>query len=80
MLVAESFREFRCTWCAKVAYVCPADDRGQIYCSDACREVGNDRRLQAARARYRACPLVREDHREYMRQWRAERRANRMGV
>src|SRR5262245_9493574 len=73
MLGDESFREFRCDWCAKLAYICPADDRGQIYCSDNCREAGTSRRGKAAQACYRADPLVREDHRDYMREWRRTR-------
>ena len=59
-----------------MAYVCPADDRGQIYCSEGCRKAGNERRLKKARATYRASPLVHEDHKEYMRGWRTQRRDN----
>jgi len=80
MLGDESFREFRCDWCGMIAYVCAADDRGQIYCSFGCRSVGNRRRLKEARDRYRADPEVREYHRDYMREWRTRRREQRERV
>gem|GEM_PF-6771434 len=75
----DSFREQRCGICGVVFYLCRVDDYGQVYCPD-CQELGRTRSARAAQARYRAHPLVRADHRDYMREWRAGKREKRTRV
>jgi hypothetical protein len=67
----DSLREVRCGRCALVFYVCRRCDRGQIYCDDPCRDAARRDDKREAQRRYRAHPLVRADHRDYMRARRA---------
>jgi len=75
----DDFREVRCLRCQRVFHLCRDDDRGQVYCDDACREAARTAQKRAARAAHQASPEGRDDHRDAMRELRARRRVTDQG-
>ena len=69
----DDFREVRCRRCQAVFYLCRRDDRGQSYCTDACRRVARATQKRAARATHQRSPMGRDDHRDRVRDYRARR-------
>ena len=67
----------RAEGCGAVFYVCSRCDRGQRYCSEACRRRSRRRQCREANRRHQQSPEGRLDHRSRQRAYRlrqAERR------
>ena len=68
--------------CGVVFFVCIRCDRGQRYCSDACREAARRRQTRAANSRYQRSETGKQAHRLRQRAYRKrtlERRATYQG-
>lgn len=48
----ECARQFLCTKCHVLVYICPKCDRGNIYCGSACSQSARKKYLKAANQRY----------------------------
>ena len=59
--------------CRSVFYVCSRCDRGQRYCSRACRRQARLHQHRCANRRYRNSPEARADHRDRQRRYRQQR-------
>ena len=68
-------RRCRAEECGAVFWVCRSCDRGQRYCSAACREVQRGRQRRTANRRHQQSPEGRLDHRDRQRAYRGRRRA-----
>ena len=73
---SDSFREVRCGLCQRIFHLCPDDDDGQVYCPKPapCSAEARHRSVRAARAKHQKSKEGREDHRDRMRAYRAEKR------
>lgn len=58
----DSFREARCNLCSAVFYVCRSCDRGQVYCSEPCRDAGGRASRRETQRRYQRSYAGRRDH------------------
>ena len=67
---AQSLRQTPCAACKRIFHVCRRHDRGQQYCSTACRTRARQRVCRSARARYQATEDGRRDHRDRQRAYR----------
>jgi hypothetical protein len=56
--------------CGVVFFVCIGCDRGQRYCSDACREAARRRQTRAANSRYQRSETGKQTHRLRQRAYR----------
>ena len=70
----DALRMRRCRGCWEFFLVCRRCDRGQQYCSGACREPARQAQLRAARLRHPESPEGRADHRDHQRALRERRR------
>jgi hypothetical protein len=59
--------------CQTVFWICTHCDRGQCYCSPACRTEARRRQHRAANRRYQQSPEGRLDHRDRQQQYRERR-------
>jgi hypothetical protein len=59
--------------CQVLFWICSHCDRGQCYCSLACRSEARRRQHRAANRRYEQSPEGRLDHRDRQRQYRQRR-------
>lgn len=59
--------------CQTVFWICTHCDRGQRYCSPACRTEARRRQQRAANRRYQQSPEGRLDHRDRQQQYRERR-------
>jgi hypothetical protein len=59
--------------CQALFWICSHCDRGQCYCSSACRSEARRRQHRAANRRYQQSPEGRLDHRDRQRQYRQRR-------
>ena len=66
----EVLRVRECRGCGVRFFVCRPCDRGQQYCSEACREPARTAQRSAARLRHQRSPEGREDHRDHQRAYR----------
>lgn len=66
----------RATGCGEVFYICSRCDRGQVYCSDHCREKSRRRQRREANRRHQQSPEGRQDHQSRQRDYR-KRQADR---
>lgn len=67
----------RARWCRRggeLFLVCRSCDRGQQYCSEACREPARQAQKAAARRRHQESPEGRADHRDHQRALRERQR------
>ena len=64
--------------CQALFWICPHCDRGQCYCSAACRSEARRRQHRAANRRYQQSPEGRLDHRDRQRRYRERRRQTRV--
>ena len=62
-----------CRACGAVFCICSHCDRGQRYCSQACRQVTRRRQRRAANRRHQRTELGRRAHRMRQRQYRLRR-------
>ncbi len=69
----ECLRVFRCGPCAALITVCRACDRGQLYCSAACRQQQRGPQLRAASRRYQQTERGRLQHAARQRAYWARR-------
>lgn len=60
-----------CRRCNGLFAICASCDRGQAYCSPACRTAARQDSVRAARRRHRQSPEGRLDHRDHQRAFRA---------
>jgi hypothetical protein len=69
---AKPFRQRFCRAreCGARFFLCPACDRGQCYCSAACRRSARLLQRRAARQRHQCSPAGRLDHRDRQRAYR----------
>lgn len=67
----------RCGWgeCGAIFHVCRRCDRGQRYCSSACRVAARGRCLREARQRHQQSREGRQDHADRQRDYRARMRS-----
>jgi hypothetical protein len=74
--VVESLRRVVCALpeCARVFFLCSRCDRGNRYCSVACRASARCVSQRAARRRHQATETGLQDHRDRNRAYRARRR------
>jgi hypothetical protein len=63
-------RRCRGPGCGAIFYVCCRCDRGQRYCSAACRAAARRQQLSAANSRYQRSELGRQAHRRRQRAYR----------
>ena len=70
-------REVICGWapCGRVFWLCSGCDRGQRYCSDACREAARACNQRRARRRYARSPRGRRNNCDRQRRLRARQAA-----
>ncbi len=73
--VPEAFFQLQCVGCRAHFVLCPSCYRGHRYCSPLCSSAGRRLSVRAARRRYRESTEGREDHRDWMRAYRARRRS-----
>jgi hypothetical protein len=73
--VQESIRRFLCAGCRAAAYLCPACDRGQRYCSDVCAHAARRRAQCESDRRYQSSERGRLKHAERARRYRERRRS-----
>jgi hypothetical protein len=75
-----AFRQLFCrrAGCGEMFFICRPCFRGQVYCSEECRQWSRREQRRKANQRYREDPEVRRDHREQMRQYRRELRESRV--
>lgn len=67
----------RMRWCrggGELFFVCRSCDRGQQYCSEACREPARQAQQRAARRRHQQSPEGSADHRDHQRALRERER------
>jgi hypothetical protein len=68
--IEESHRIFQCRRCGKQVRICTRCDRGQRYCSDACRTISRRGAIRAASRRYQETPQGAENHRRREKRYR----------
>ena len=73
--VQESIRRFLCAGCRAAAYLYPACDRGQRYCSDVCAHAARRRAQSESDRRYQSSERGRLKHAEWARRYRERRRS-----
>jgi hypothetical protein len=66
--------------CHTVFYICGHCDRGQRYCSTACRQHARLHQRRCANSRHQQSPEGRLDHRDRQRDYRCRRRQVQAGV
>jgi hypothetical protein len=59
--------------CQAVFWICPHCDRGQRYCSSACRDEARLQQRRCANCRHQRSPEGRLDHRDRQREYRRRR-------
>ena len=69
--ISDDARLFLCRRCAALVQVCRSCDRGQSYCSTACRRAARTDSVRAARKRYDASPAGRAHHADRQRAYRS---------
>lgn len=70
----DALRARQCRRCRSSFFVCRPCDRGQQYCSQACRGSARKEQLSAARLRHQRSDAGREDHRDHQRALRERKR------
>jgi hypothetical protein len=68
----------RVSGCQALFWICSHCDRGQSYCSQACRGEARRRQHRAANQRYQRSPEGQLDHRDRQRAYRERRAATRV--
>jgi hypothetical protein len=63
-------RRFHCCRCKKVVYICSHCDRGQMYCSERCRDEARRACVREAGARYQQTRRGREKHARRQQRYR----------
>lgn len=66
----------RAEGCGEIFYVCSRCDRGQVYCSERCREKSRRRQRREANRRHQRSPEGKQDHRDRQAAYR-KRQADR---
>ena len=66
--------------CGALFFICPPCDRGQRYCSPACRTQARIQQTRRANRRYQLSPEGRADHRDRQAAYRCRRRQPRACV
>lgn len=71
----DAFRQCSCRapGCGFVFFICPSCERGQVYCSQACRDHARRLQRRAANRRHQQSPEGRLDHRDRQRTYRRRR-------
>jgi len=72
--------ELTCSYCAKTFVVCRPDYRGQGYCKDVCRELGQAALRRLANAKHQRSEEGRRDHAEHQRALVTRKRAEAQAV
>lgn len=75
-----ALRFFRCTICSTLAAVCRGCDRGQRYCSQACRLPERAKQVRQAGCRYQAREHGRQQHAARQRAYQARKRMEAVAV
>ena len=68
--MAEKLRPVRCKRCNRLFHLCRSCDRGQSYCSDACREGSRQERVERARRKYARSEKGKQNNRDRQRRFR----------
>jgi hypothetical protein len=68
--MARKLRPVRCKRCDRLFYLCRSCDRGQSYCSDACRKASRQRTVRRARRKYARSEKGKRNNRERQRRFR----------
>lgn len=63
-------RQCRAKSCGAVFYLCRSCDRGQVYCTERCREKSRREQRRAANRRHQRSDEGRLDHRDRQREYR----------
>lgn len=63
-------RQRVCDGCSAVFWICPRCDRGQRYCSPACRAAARLQQHRSANGRHQRTPEGRLDHRDRQQRYR----------
>lgn len=76
----DSLREARCGWCWGIFYVCRQCDRGQAYCTVACRVAKRNVSNRASRRRHQQTREGRLDNASRQAAYRARKKVTDQGI